>query len=118
MGNKKLPIFYTKYKIKNLEKFRNKKITAFAGIGNPSNFFDLLEENNLEIKKRISFPDHHNYSREDFSIIKEDESGLMVTTEKDYYRLSNEQKKNCDFIEVSLEIENVDKLKNLIRKCL
>ena len=39
--NKKLHIFYSKYKIKNIEKFKNKKITAFAGIGNPTNFFDL-----------------------------------------------------------------------------
>ena len=39
---KKLPIFYSEYKIKNLEKFSNKQVIAFAGIGNPSNFFDLL----------------------------------------------------------------------------
>ena len=35
--NEKLHIFYSKYKIKNIEKFRNKELIAF-GIGNPSNF--------------------------------------------------------------------------------
>ena len=43
--NKNFKLFYSKYKIKNIDKFRNKKITAFAGIGNPSNFFELLKEN-------------------------------------------------------------------------
>ena len=50
-----------------MEKFQKKKFVAFAGIGNPSNFFDLLKENNIDIKKKISFPDHHNFSESDYS---------------------------------------------------
>ena len=38
VNEKKLHIFYSKYKIKNIEKFKNKELIAFAGIGNPSNF--------------------------------------------------------------------------------
>ena len=41
---KKLHFFYSNYKIKNIDKLKNKSITAFAGIGNPSNFFDLLKK--------------------------------------------------------------------------
>lgn len=114
MGGRKIPIFYSKYKINNLEKFIKKEIIAFAGIGNPSNFFNLLKENNLNLKRTFSFPDHHNYSVEDFNEIVNDESALIVTTEKDYYRLSSEQKKNCCYAEVSLNIEKKDILKNLI----
>ena len=54
--------------MKNLQ---DKEITAFAGIGNPSNFFDLLKENNLNLKKTYSFPDHYNYSQRDFEKIIE-----------------------------------------------
>ena len=54
-GKKNIPIFYSKYKIKDIEKIKNKEITAFAGIGNPPNFFDLLKENNLNIKKTYSY---------------------------------------------------------------
>ena len=61
--NRNFNLFYSKYKIKNIEKFRNKKITAFAGIGNPSNFFELLKESKIEIIKTFAFPDHHNYSK-------------------------------------------------------
>ena len=51
--NKNSKIFYSKYKIKNIENFKNKEIIAFAGIGNPSNFFDLLKENKINVKKSV-----------------------------------------------------------------
>ena len=116
--NKKLHIFYSKYKIKNIEKFENKKITAFAGIGNPTNFFDLLKSNNLNINKTYSFPDHYNYSTKDFEILNKEKSNILLTTEKDYYRINNDQRKICDFIEVDLEIENQELFKNIIKSSL
>ena len=116
--NKKLHIFYSKYKIKNIEKFKNKEITAFAGIGNPSNFFDLLKENNLNIIETYSFPDHHEYSEKDFKKIIKNKSTKIITTEKDYYRMNESQKQSCDYVEVDLEIENKDKFKDTIRSYL
>ena len=113
-GSKKLHFFYSKYKIKNIEKLKDKEITAFAGIGNPVNFFDLLKENKINIKKSYSFPDHHNYSEADLDKITSDKSTKIVTTKKDYFRMNNEQKKNCDYVEVILEIENRDVLESLI----
>ena len=115
---KEIKIFYSKYKIKNMENLQNKEITAFAGIGNPSNFFDLLKENNLNLKKTYSFPDHHFYSQKDFDKIIGDNATKIVTTEKDYYRMNDKQKENCDYVEVNLEIENKDELQNLIKSYL
>jgi len=113
--NKNAQIFYSKYKIKNLENLKNKEIIAFAGIGNPSNFFDLLKENNINVKRTYSFPDHHNYSQKDFDKIIRDDRIKIVTTEKDYYRMSDEQKLSCDYIGIDLEIENKNKFINLIK---
>ena len=113
--NKNAKIFYSKYKIKNIENFKNKEIIAFAGIGNPSNFFDLLKENKINVKKTYSFPDHHNYSQKDFDEIIGDNHIKIVTTEKDYYRMNNKQKLSCDYIEVDLEIENKNEFINLIK---
>jgi len=113
--NKSAKIFYSKYKIKNIENFKNKEIVAFAGIGNPSNFFDLLKENNINLKKSYSFPDHHNYSKKDFDKIIEDDRIKIVTTEKDYYRMNDKQKLICDYIEVDLEIKNKNEFINLIK---
>ena len=116
--NRNCNLFYSKYKIKNIDKFRNKKITAFAGIGNPSNFFELLKENKLDIIKTFAFADHHNYSKKDFEIINKEKTTTLVTTEKDFYRMTDEQKKNCDYVEVELEIENKEEFKRLIKNYL
>ncbi len=117
-NKKKIHIFYSKYKLKNIEKFRDKKIIAFAGIGNPMNFFDLLKENGLNIEKTYSFPDHYKYSTKDFEKIKDDTSSKLVTTEKDFFRMTDEQKRICDYIEVDLEIQNKDELESLIKNNL
>ena len=113
--NKNIKIFYSKYKIKNIENFKNKEIVAFAGIGNPSNFFHLLKENNINIKKTYSFPDHYNYSENDFSKIIGDKNMKIITTEKDYFRMNDKQKQNCEFVKVDLEIENKSEFVNLIK---
>ncbi len=113
--NKNIKIFYSKYKIKNIENFKNKEVVAFAGIGNPSNFFHLLKENNINVKKTYSFPDHYNYSENDFSKIIDDKNMKIITTEKDYFRMNDRQKQNCDFVKVDLEIENKSEFVNLIK---
>ena len=118
LNGKNMNFFYSKYKIKNIEKLRNEEIIAFAGIGNPSNFFDLLKENNLNLKKTYSFPDHHNYSQTDFDKIMSDKSTKIVTTKKDYFRMSDDQKAICEYVEINLEIENKNQLENLIKGCL
>ncbi len=101
--NSKIKIFCSKYKIKNLDKFLNKKVVAFAGIGNPHNFFDLLKENNITIKKTISFPDHHNYSENDYSkLLTEGNEAILLTTEKDYLRMNDKMRKNINFVEINL----------------
>lgn len=112
---KNIHIFYSNYKIKNIKKFQDKKIIAFAGIGNPTNFFELLKTNKLDLVKTYAFPDHHFYSNNDFNIITKKNSNLLVTTEKDFSRLSKEQREKCDMVEVALEIKNEEKFKELIK---
>ena len=50
-------------------------------------------------------------------IIK-DRSTKIITTEKDYYRMNDSQKQNCEYVEVNLEIENKDKFKDIIKSYL
>ena len=75
----------------------------------------MLKENKLNIKKTYFFPDHHNYSQKDFEKIIGNKSSKILTTKKDYYRMNDEQKKNCDYVEVVLKIENKDKFEKLIK---
>ena len=117
--NANLKIFYSKYKITNLEQFRNKDILAFAGIGNPENFFDLLIENGLNVKKSISYPDHYNFKRaEILEIINQakERNYTIITTEKDLSRIENFKFSEIYSCNVSLEIENKSNLISLAKK--
>ena len=113
----KVKIFYSKYLPTNIEEFKNKKLFAFAGIGNPINFFKLLDENNLNIQKKIPFPDHYEFSKSeiqemiDESLKNEFE---LVTTEKDYFRIKNYGFKYIKFVKLKLVIFEKDKLINQI----
>ena len=116
--NDKLEIFYSNYKPQNIEKFKNKKLFAIAGIGNPGNFFQLIEDNDLSIKKKFIFPDHHKYSNNEILNIVDEakkENCQIITTEKDYYKIKKFDIK-IEYIKISLNIENKDILINKIKK--
>ena len=107
--NKFIKIFYFKYKPLNLEKFKDKKVFCFAGIGNPKNFFELLKESGVNLSNELSFPDHHNYSNNEILnlINKAKESNsILLTTEKDYLRLSTKNRENINYLKIDVEIEN------------
>ena len=119
--NREIKIFYTKYKPQNIGEFKNKKIIAFAGIGNPENFFDLLKGNKMNLVEEIKFSDHHKYSERELENLinktKEDNT-ILVTTEKDYHRIAENYKKNINFLKIKVEIENrnqfIDEIKKII----
>ena len=114
--SKNIDIYYSKYVPVNINKFKNKKLFAFAGIGNPENFFDLLVKNNLNLKKKISFPDHHHFNKKELQVIVNEslkKNLELITTEKDYIRIKNMGIKNIGYLELKLEIT---KKNNLIKK--
>jgi tetraacyldisaccharide 4'-kinase len=119
--NKYLKIFYSEYLPINISKFKNKKIICFAGIGNPSNFFNLLNENEINVFEKVSFPDHYKYTDRELKnlIIKAKESNsTLLTTEKDYLRISKYYRKNIDYLKIKVEINNkigfVEEIKKII----
>ncbi len=117
--NKNLNFFYFKYLLKNLNNFKNKKLIPFAGIGNPSNFFDILKSNRLNIVSEVAFPDHYNYTDKDFdklNTLEKKFNAKLVTTEKDYLRISKFLRKRFSMIEIKVEIENQEKLIETIEK--
>ena len=119
--NEKVKIFYSKYIPLNIDSFREKKIVAFAGIGNPGNFFDLLEDNKIEISKKISFPDHYNYPEDELQkliIIAKENNAILLTTEKDYLRIDENYKKNINYLKIKTNINNKDQLIEEIKKII
>ena len=120
-NNKKIKIFYTKYKAQNIDEFKNKKVIGFAGIGNPINFFNLLKDNNIDILEEINFPDHYNYFDKELANLinkAKENNAILLTTEKDYLRIDENYKKNINCLKIVVEIENrnqfIDEIKKVI----
>ena len=116
-----LSIFYANYYPTNIRDFKNKKLLAFAGIGAPENFFDLLEINNLDVIKKVSFPDHYKFTRTQILNIIHDAKDIkleIVTTEKDYHRIKNYGFKDINYLKIELQMTNekkfVDQILNFL----
>lgn len=117
--NNKLEIFYSSYKPINLSEFRNKKLFAIAGIGNPENFFSLIENYELEIEKKLEFPDHYQFSKKEIvDIIQEAEKNNLqvIMTEKDYFKIKKFNLNKIRYLKISLEIKNKSILINKLDK--
>ena len=117
--NSKISIFYSKYKLLNQKDLNNKKILAFAGIGNPENFFNLLVESGLNVKKTISFPDHYDFKKDEILEIIEKAKKLnytVLTTEKDFLRIKNFNFSEIYPCNVILEIAKKKEFIKLINK--
>ncbi len=110
--NKDIEFFYSTYKPINLDEFKNKKLLAIAGIGNPENFFNLIENNNLKIDEKIIFPDHYEISKTEMQkILKKSEAKnyQIIMTEKDYFKIDKYKLKNIKYLKILLEINEHEK---------
>ena len=117
--NKKLKFFYAYYKPKNLNQFKNKRLLALSGIGNPENFFNLLKKYKLKIKDKLVFPDHYIFSKNQILNIKKkakEKNLKIIMTEKDFFKIKRFNIKKLDYLRVALEIKEKKKFINEIKK--
>ena len=118
--NPNLKIFRAKYTSKNIKDFKLKdNFLMFSGIGNPLEFEKTLKKYNFKIKKKITFPDHYSYSNSDIKNINKIAKSnklKILTSEKDYNRLSKSQRKNIQYLKIELKIENEIQFKNFLMK--
>ncbi|HEX3020092.1 MAG TPA: tetraacyldisaccharide 4'-kinase [Chitinispirillaceae bacterium] len=66
-----------------------KKPVAFCGIARPHRFFELLKAQGVYPVREIRYPDHHRFTKYDIESIHKLYSHGLVTTEKDAFRLMN-----------------------------
>ena len=112
-------VFETYYKPINIHKLDiEENYLIFSGIGNPNSFKKTLLKNNFKIIKEMIFPDHHQYTNKDIEKIKLlaiDLDAKVITTEKDYIKISQQNSNNIDFLEIGLVIKKEDELINFMR---
>ena len=117
--NKEIKIFYSKYEPVDIDMLKNKNIIAFAGIGSPENFFNLLRDYEINIMEELKFPDHYNYSEKELDNLTskaEKNNSILVTTEKDYFRINEKYKEKIIFLKVLTKIKNQDQFTEEIKK--
>ncbi|MHA7901129.1 MAG: tetraacyldisaccharide 4'-kinase [Henriciella sp.] len=110
-----LPIL--RAKITPAEKPDAKPYVAFAGIGRPEKFFDTLTELGLDVRDAVPFPDHHTFDKSDFKYLRQlavERSATLITTEKDFVRLTPEQRRDIEFLPIKLQFDEPELLDKLI----
>ncbi len=116
--NPDLNIFLGNYIPINLKDFNlNENYFAFSGIGNHRTFISMLKKNGFKILKELEFPDHFQYKTNDISkIINEAEKSNLkiITTEKDFLRITNINLNKIQFIKSELKILDEKKFLKVI----
>ena len=117
--NPNLNIYLGKYEPLNLNEFEvEKNYFLFSGIGNHQTLVSMLKNKGLKIIKDIEFPDHYEYTKNDINNILIEAKNLecqIITTEKDYFRLQDNNLDKFKIIKSELKIIDEDNfVKSLI----
>ena len=75
------------------EFLKGKRVVAFAGIGSPESFKETLIEAGADVARFVPFRDHFRFSENDleeiFRVREALNAALVITTEKDWMRISS-----------------------------
>jgi tetraacyldisaccharide 4'-kinase len=95
---------------------RGRRALAFAGIGDPTRFFNTLRASGIDVAGQRAFADHHPYSQAEVeSLIAEARRDrlTLVTTEKDLARLRDRSQQIVPF-PVTLEFDEPALLRKFV----
>jgi tetraacyldisaccharide 4'-kinase len=109
-----------KYIPLNIGEFdKDQNYLVFSGIGNHKTFVEMLKNNKLKIVSDLEYPDHYQYSQKDFDEIiinAKKFNAHIITTEKDYLRLENLNRKEIFYVKSSLDVSDEKNLTNKLIK--
>jgi tetraacyldisaccharide 4'-kinase len=102
----------------SLENLKDYEVVLVTGIANPKPLLNFLNEQQVKVQ-HLEYPDHHNFSAQEIQKIKsvfDDNTSakkILLTTEKDYMRLSDKIS-SLSYIEIESAFlsnkENFDKI--------
>jgi tetraacyldisaccharide 4'-kinase len=94
-----------------------RRVVGFAGIGRPEKFFRSLRAFGAEIVATKRFGDHHIYTSSEIARLKgtaREAHALLVTTEKDYVRMTEVEREGIATLPVRAAIDNAKALELLL----
>ena len=101
---------------KVIQKLKGKKVMAFAGIGRPDKFFDMLTEKGISVEKKAVFPDHYDYTRFDIeSLLSEAGSLPLLTTAKDIVKVPKDIQNRLIAISGQFVFDEPDAIRNVLK---
>ncbi len=121
------PVFHSHTEVKGRSEYKGEQVLAFAGIADPSKFFDTLKSIGVEIKSEKMFGDHHVFTEEECAelIDRSTEQKLkLFTTQKDAARLKdmgeaqNKVLELCEVIQIAVKPEDPAMLKRVFNIAL
>lgn len=98
------------------QRWRGRKLVAFAGIGRPEKFYSTLATLGAEVVKTFSFADHHPYTQTEIDHMRRDAAqrgAELVTTEKDAMRLTPPMREGIGVVRVRLVFAQEAELEKL-----
>jgi tetraacyldisaccharide 4'-kinase len=104
-----------------LDQLKNKKVTAFCGIAQPTAFFDSLTELGANICWRNVYPDHFNYRLKNVQEIAQEAKSAgaeyIITTEKDavkFEAMKPSLSESWFFLQVGFAIQEKDEFTSFL----
>ncbi|HVV26835.1 MAG TPA: tetraacyldisaccharide 4'-kinase [Rhizomicrobium sp.] len=95
--------------------FAGQRVFAFAGIGRPEKFVASLEDNGAQVVGSCFFADHHPYSGEEIDQLRMIAGdAALVTTEKDFVRLSVAQREGIRVLKVAAVFDDPAQMERLL----
>ena len=94
-----------------------RRVVGFAGIGRPEKFFRSLRAFGAEIAATRRYADHHIYTSSEIARLKATAraaNALLVTTEKDYVRMTEVEREGIMVLPVRAAIDNAKVLDLLL----
>ncbi|HVW72043.1 MAG TPA: tetraacyldisaccharide 4'-kinase [Rhizomicrobium sp.] len=95
--------------------FAGQDVFAFAGIGRPEKFVASLEDSGANVTGRCFFDDHHPYGEDEITQLKMVAgNAILVTTEKDFVRLTVQQRETIRVLKVAAVFDDKRAMETLL----
>ena len=99
--------------------FADKEVFAFAGIGRPEKFTASLEADGAHLTGSCFFPDHHPYTEDEILQLRMVAGNAqLVTTEKDFVRLTTAQREGIRVLKVAAGFDDKAAMDGLLDTAL
>ncbi len=117
----RLPVLAARLEARDAQLWSGARLVAFAGIGRPEKFRATLTEIGADIAGFRGFADHHPYRNAELEALTAEAAAIhatLVTTEKDWVRLTPEWRARIQPVEVTLRWNDEAAIETLLDRVI